>query len=407
MSSLLTKYSLHPTLPTDIDRFSPVNWVKVSATPRSAASSCDLSSWDATKRKCTLINPEVALVHPEGAPISFRGKTVSSQQLTETHITLASEILGECESCVAAAAADVTLFLEILGHLASYYVVVHDSKTIVWIAGHRPSSFEDATRAKHDQEYWTHMENFPGPRFSTPEDIRLLKHVLAANAIDALTSDGSTSPMSPEQIQTHLAMLDKFSTEGDVYQTYAIARIWNLILQCRVINNYGTPKARLDRFISITNNPPAFTGGYALLATLMLNTPSAHLGRCSRAWADRIAYSEEWRRFKATNEQEWKQVMYLACVLVIASLLVDKQSSFIFGIPSKTTLLTALASAAIAYYLSNESKNLGNHATDSSMYFSKREENLFGVQKIAITNAAPQALLAWGFILLLITIFNL
>lgn len=69
------------------------------------------------------------------------------------------------------------------------------------------------------------MENFPGPRFSTPEDIRLLKHVLAANAIDALTSDGSTSPMSPEQIQTHLAMLDKFSTEGDVYQTYAIGMI--------------------------------------------------------------------------------------------------------------------------------------------------------------------------------------
>ncbi|ELU36155.1 hypothetical protein AG1IA_09815 [Rhizoctonia solani AG-1 IA] len=155
------------------------------------------------------------------------------------------------------------------------------------------------------------MENFPGPRFSTPDDLRLLKHVLSSNAIDVLTSDGSTSPMSVQQIQTHLKSLEVFSSGGDIYQTYAVARLWNLILQSRVINKYGTTDARLDRFISITDNPPTFVGIYAFIAKLMFKRPHIHLGRCSRAWADRIAYTEEWRKFKATNEQEWRQVVKL------------------------------------------------------------------------------------------------
>ncbi|KAH7329840.1 hypothetical protein B0J17DRAFT_209104 [Rhizoctonia solani] len=160
------------------------------------------------------------------------------------------------------------------------------------------------------------MENFPGPRYSTPDDLSSLKHVLSSNAIDALTSEGSTPPMSVQQIQTHLKSLESFSNSRDVHQTYAVARFWNLILQSRVINKYGTPEARQDRFISITDNPPAFAGTYASVSKLMFNRPHAYLGRCSRAWADRIAYTEEWRGYKSTNEREWKQTIDLEVIWV-------------------------------------------------------------------------------------------
>ncbi|KAH7329860.1 hypothetical protein B0J17DRAFT_209554 [Rhizoctonia solani] len=39
--------------------------------------------------------------------------------------------------------------------------------------------------------------------------------------------------------------------------------------------------------------------------------PHAHLSRCSAKWADRIAYMEEWKKFKVAKELEWKKVMGL------------------------------------------------------------------------------------------------
>ncbi|KAJ1305910.1 hypothetical protein OPQ81_010629 [Rhizoctonia solani] len=406
MSSLQAPFTLNAKTPTEFDRFSPVHYVKID---NELASSLAVNGGNPLARSaisvslCGSNRSAGIIIHPEGGPISYRGCIVSTQNLTEAHATIASHILDQCE--LSSENAEVTLFIYILGCQIDYYVVDHDSKAIIWAAGRVPESFKGATRAKHEHEYWIHMENFPGPRFSTPEDLCLLKRVLSSNAIDALTSEGSTSPMSVQQIQTHLKSLESFGSSGNIHQTYAVARLWNLILQSRVINKYGTPEARLDRFISITDNPPAFAGIYSSIARLMFKRPNSHLGRCSRAWADRIAYTDEWRKFKTTNEQEWKQVMNLSCVLVIASLLASKQRSSLFTILAHTALLTALASAASAYYLLDESQNLGDHAADASIYFQEREEIFYGVQRIAIINAAPQALLAWSFIFFILSVF--
>ncbi|KAG8709323.1 hypothetical protein FRC09_000736 [Ceratobasidium sp. 395] len=242
------------------------------------------------------------------------------------------------------------------------------------------------------------MENFPGPLFSSPKDRQNLVNVLASSAVDASTSDGSTCPMSVEQIDKGLQMLKSFGDEVDINQTYAIARLWGMLLQSRVINGYGTPEARLDRFISISDTPPRFIGIYETLNGFMFRMPRAHLDRSSRAWADRIAYTQEWRKFRSRNEKEWQQVMLLASVLVLASLLVKGQSTCAIMFLPNLALFTGLGSLAGAYYLLNESQNLGDHAADASVYFQEREEHLYGVQKIAIVNAAPQALLIWAFI---------
>ncbi|KAG9080039.1 hypothetical protein FRC06_007140 [Ceratobasidium sp. 370] len=281
---------------------------------------------------------------------------------------------------------------------------MHESKMITWIDYQLPESFTDATPAKHDHEYWIHMENFPGPFFASPQDRQNLVNVMASLAVDASTSDGSTSPMSVEQIEKGLQMVNSFGDEVDINQTYSIARLWNMILQSRVINKYGTPEARLDRFISVLDNPPRFKGVYETMNRFMFETAGAHLDRCARAWADRIAYTQEWRKFKARNEQEWQQVIQLASALAIASLLAKSQSMCTFGFLAHISLLAALGSIANAYYLLNESQNLDNHAADASIYFQKREEHLYGVQRIAITNAVPQALLIWGFVFFLVAV---
>ncbi|CCO31754.1 hypothetical protein BN14_05804 [Rhizoctonia solani AG-1 IB] len=317
MATLPAPYVLNAKAPTEFDRFTAVHSIKIkepaltlAIIPKSPVTS---STVTVSIRGSTWLRGTV--VHPEGGPIFYSDCVVSTQTLTDVHSTIANYILDQCSASTETA--EITIFIYILGRQIDYYVIDHESKSIIWANGQVPESFKGATRAKHEHEYWIHLENFPGPHFSTPGDLRLLKDVLSSYAIDSLTSEGSTSPMSVQQIQTHLKSLESFSSNGDIHQTYAVARLWNLVIQSRIINKYGTPDARLDRFISITDNPPTFAGAYATIAKLMLKRPETHLGRCSRAWADRIAYSEEWRKFKATNEQEWKQVIKLSCVLVM------------------------------------------------------------------------------------------
>jgi hypothetical protein len=78
-----------------------------------------------------------------------------------------------------------------------------------------------------------------------------------------------------------------------------------MVLQSRLINKYGTPEARLDRFINLLDHPHTFRDVYGLLVRLMLGIPETHLRRCSKTWADRVVYTEEWKNFKAKNEEEW------------------------------------------------------------------------------------------------------
>ncbi|QRV97990.1 transmembrane protein [Ceratobasidium sp. AG-Ba] len=378
MSTLEVAYTLNPIAPTQVDRFKPT--ARLVVTKNSGA--LGLPSKLGGSR--SLISRS-SIIHPEGSLIHFDDRLISCQPITNAHRTIGATILGRCKDAVSDAR--VTVFIEIKSRSqADYYIAAHDFKMILWVDQQLPDCFSGAPPSKHEHEYWIHMENFPGPVFSSLLDQQELVNVMASTAVDAATSDGSTSPMSAEQLRENLETIKGFSEEIDIYQTYAIARLWNMLLQSRVINRYGTPEARLDRFITICERPPKFTGVYEKLNKLMLRTPHAHLVRCARAWADRIAYTQEWRKLKARNEQEWQQVMHLTLEL--------------------GTNIGALRLAAFAsvYYLLNESQNLGHHAADASSYFQEREEYAYGVQRIAIINAMPQALLIWGFIFFLAAI---
>ncbi|CAE6495812.1 unnamed protein product [Rhizoctonia solani] len=202
--SLLIPSTLRATTPANINRFNTTKLDEV----RIGSIGCS--------------DPMGVIAHPEGPILSYRGCIVSTQDVTDTHVATARLIVKNWENLV-----EATVFLEVLGRQINYYVVDHKTKRILWIAGQDPESFNGATRARHEQEYWIHMENFPGPRFSTPEDLRLLKRALVSNPIDVLTSEGSASPLDS---------LEMFSNTGDAHQTYAVAWLWNLILQSSVVS---------------------------------------------------------------------------------------------------------------------------------------------------------------------------
>ncbi|KAG8749378.1 hypothetical protein FRC12_013449 [Ceratobasidium sp. 428] len=393
-----------PCLPSDFDRFgvqrqpqhpAPRSWVLVQTPP--TPEFCDF-------QKCATDAPNLCpAVHPEGSVIHYTGSVVSNGPVDEP-------LEGLGRSLLERAGLDryATAFVMPDRLCIQYYLINHSTKTVMWAGDDVPSAVPvaDQQRAQNmlHEEYWMHMENFPAPVPASAEDLQHLKVVLASLAVDSSTSDGSTSPFSTSQIQEFLAMLNVFSDELETYESYTIARLWSMIWHARVVNNFGANGACLDRFTPFSSRPPSFSGPHKSLANCLVGAGAdVHLLRCSRAWAGRIAYVTEWRKFKANNEQEWKQTLYLACVLIIASLLTRSQSTFRF-VPN-LALALACTSAAASYHLINESQNLGEQAADASVYFQHWEAVQYGVQSLALRNAMPRALLVWGFLVFLLSIF--
>jgi hypothetical protein len=217
-------YSHNPIAPSDFDRFGLVGHEKAQGIPSYLVSQSqreervEFSTIESPFEKIAPHSSNV-ITHPEGCFMYYRDNVVSPQPVGNAHLVLADEIICGCETWVAAA--DTTVFLDLKGTRVDYYVATNQPKTIVWASGQLPESFQDTTSTKRELEYWAHTENFPGPRFATEQDLQLLRNTLASYAIDAATSEGSTSPMSVLQIQMHLRTLDSFDTSG-VHQTYAI-----------------------------------------------------------------------------------------------------------------------------------------------------------------------------------------
>jgi hypothetical protein len=82
---------------------------------------------------------------------------------------------------------DVTAFLRLKDTVIEHYVIDHESETVSWANNQSPESLHGLTEnRKHNtlkEEYWTHMESFPGTRDVKPSSVQKLKDVLSSLAI--------------------------------------------------------------------------------------------------------------------------------------------------------------------------------------------------------------------------------
>ncbi|CAE6468076.1 unnamed protein product [Rhizoctonia solani] len=219
---------LHATIPSLVNRFNPTEYSAITIQSANAVNVGDnLTRFSGTGQTDVV----EAIAHPEGTILSCYGSIVSSQLLTATHATVALHILYQFQDLPDNA--DISLFLELSEKQINYYLVDHSSKKILWADGQEPDSFQKTTLA-HKREYWIHIENFPGLRFSTPEDLLTLKEDIAKNGIDAHTSTDSPYLMSVQQVRTHLESLLSCASGGDIHNTHAVARLWDAFLSDRL-----------------------------------------------------------------------------------------------------------------------------------------------------------------------------
>ncbi|KAG8735033.1 hypothetical protein FRC10_011073 [Ceratobasidium sp. 414] len=364
---------LQPILPRDFDRFSrrsgdasnrpTQHLTSVSGNLNSRGNLEFLENGTATISSST---------HPEGSEVYSEGQLVSDDVLTPNLLDAGDYILDRYRSHNLT---DITVFLRLNKAIVEYYVAEHQAKTVSWADNQRHESLSGlvANRVRNmlKEEYWTHVENFPGIRHIEASGVQDLKDVLASLAIDSGTSDGSTSPFSVQQIQTFLSFINSFGKSQNEFQTYAIARIWSMIWHARAVNNFGGPDACLDRFVVLSEQPESFAGSNLALARLTFGSADTHHARCRRTWAGRTAYVTEWRNFKAKNEKEWAQITQLACVLVLGSLLTHNQHNLHLLKMFSTSV--AAGSAANGYYLTCESQNLGDNAADALSEMRRRK----------------------------------
>ncbi|CUA69246.1 Regulator of V-ATPase in vacuolar membrane protein 1 [Rhizoctonia solani] len=202
---------LHATVPSLVNRFNPTKYSAITIHSANAVNVGDnLTQFSGTGQTDVV----EAIAHPEGTILSCYGSIVSSQLLTATHATVARHILDQFQDLPDNA--DITLFLELSEKQINYYLVDHSSKKILWADGQEPDSFQKTTLA-HKREYWIHIENFPRPRFSTPEDLLTLKEDIAKNGIDAHTPTDSP-----------------YLIGGDIHNIHAVARLWGAFLSDRL-----------------------------------------------------------------------------------------------------------------------------------------------------------------------------
>ncbi|KAG8706658.1 hypothetical protein FRC08_000921, partial [Ceratobasidium sp. 394] len=238
MSSQATNFTFNAIAPTQVNRFVTPTQPLTGKSPGSVISVTRNS--DATGAPI----PVNYVVHPEGPLIYWDASLVSCQPITDTHLSLCAQIIGRGGDSIARA--KVTVFVEVRDHSrADYYIIMHESKTVAWIDYQLPESFADATPAKHNHEYWIHMENFSGLLFPSHEDRQNLVNVLASLAVDASTSDGSTSPMSVEHIDRTSKQLPTLNCPESWRKVILICRLVAARIKawCRRLRYRHTPAA--------------------------------------------------------------------------------------------------------------------------------------------------------------------
>lgn len=126
-------------------------------------------------------------IHPEGSAYTCRGQLVSDGHIGKTLTAIGDHIVGQCH---AHGLTDVTVFLRYSHGLVEYYITDHTTHTVVWGNGERPGSLadEEETKVRNmlSEEYYAHLESFPGARPVTREDIQGLINVLAGLAAGAI-----------------------------------------------------------------------------------------------------------------------------------------------------------------------------------------------------------------------------
>ncbi|KAH7340602.1 hypothetical protein B0J17DRAFT_326372 [Rhizoctonia solani] len=246
-------------------------------------------------------------------------------------------------------------------------------------------------------EYWTHCEYMPRPNVDHSTSARILQGQLASLMIDNISSEGSTSPFTPEECKNYLKAVNQ-STNEPQFLNWSVARVNSLLIQSQIINLHGEQWARADRTMIVTGQrPPARTALYLQFSKYMFDCPATHLNRLEHAWTDRIIYSHHWKKLLRELIEEWVVAAGAACLVWIANIvLLTTRSSTVSLLLLGVSTISTVYGAAKALLLIRKHRSLGQYAVHGSQYLQANEKYGTGLQDLSVEYSYPWACALWA-----------
>ncbi|KAM5533995.1 hypothetical protein V8D89_012315 [Ganoderma adspersum] len=212
-----------------------------------------------------------------------------------------------------------------------YYFVDHASRALFWLEEIEVADLglvevisESHLALVLQEQYWTHVEQFPSHRF---ESLNLAVDELIAIFIhgegDQMTSVGSTFAYTAKQAKQYTRIL-KDAREHLAYapSVCIVARLWGVVARVRYQTFFAQERARLDRAQRVLDIPDTNRGRiFSVASHLLYQIPAARAQELERLYLDNLVYMHAWADFVQRSRNEWKEHLPLIFGVAIIDLL--------------------------------------------------------------------------------------
>ncbi|KAH9947518.1 hypothetical protein B0H21DRAFT_329202 [Amylocystis lapponica] len=289
----------------------------------------------------------------------------------------------------------------------SYYLVSASIRTIFWLEevdvslltlGMVPVYENSHLESAQQMQYWIHVEMFPDDFAIHTELLDEVVDFLLWQSFDARTSETSTAPMSPEELDQLLRGVKEVRVGKHSGSVCVVARICHFSYRERFTNFYGEKAARLERHRSIFKEPfwsqPGRSWFFLVVSPMLLYLPDQYLEQIEKVWIDGKVVHRPWSTFITGLQRDWESSMTPSTVLLTANVgflaiqSVDSSTSFRSAaqIASYISTLCSVGSLLLCTILSRQHRNNAHGtAAEAVQYLARRSQTIGGLQLLAIT----------------------
>ncbi|KAG8216853.1 hypothetical protein J3R82DRAFT_7116 [Butyriboletus roseoflavus] len=302
------------------------------------------------------------------------------------------------------------------GVMCCYYFVNPRARSLFWldewdgrgiIGGCRGSLSLRHKGLAIQADYWSHCDVYPNFCEVTQElKDEVLDMILHATC-DHLTSNTSASPLNPEELKSHLSLIDRIDPEKTDKRTHCaiiISRIMHVFYRNHFLNFYGEDCARLnfDQTIHGWRYHPSLL--MKTFAPLLFMAPVNNVRLLHRIFVDNIASKEKWNMFVKKLDSQLQETSVLATVLLNANVgFLPKQSGTGTSPQQYLTYLSLVASMASIIlglvFMGHSRTEARNTPFEAAIFLHEMRHETHGLEKLAIVYSLPHAFLMWGMFL--------
>ncbi|KAI9438660.1 hypothetical protein H4582DRAFT_1950065 [Lactarius indigo] len=303
------------------------------------------------------------------------------------------------------------LFLEIHqdSGTCNYYFANHGLRIIFWLhtlnttsIGFLPPHSSSCLQYSPEENYWIHVELFPGTASHYSEKaLNELQVVFSRARTDAQTSETLTFPYTVKECDEFIDFLEyNKDRASSPYVAAYVARLWATVANRRLfIRSNEEPKDyHISSNQSILEVPDCkWNLVLGISKMLLFCIPDHYEERFKSLWVDQLVGASQWRKHASETTEDLKQTMSWILALLGASIPTMQMSSST-GSVKASLFLCVLDLAVTSFLLQQQQRLLGTNIPTSVAYL-KHWNTCYGFQPIAIVHSLPRALFVWALLL--------